>query len=107
MRAVGADLAAVQVGKPVDSGIGVDHELMVDLVDRLPEIDPAIAAGTVSIGRHVISSHEFDLARGHRAVCLVRGNVTVVIDVEAVLFPRPGFNNDVQQRQMAARPIRE
>jgi hypothetical protein len=33
--------------------------------------------------------------------------VTVVIDVEAVFFPRPGFGNDVQQRQMAARPIRE
>ena len=105
MRAAGADLAAVQIGKPVDAGIGAHHELMVDLVDGLAEIDPAVAAGAVAVGRDVVAADELDLAGRHRAMRVGRRNVPVVVDLEPVFLPGAGFGDDVQQHQMAARPI--
>src|SRR5207245_4485212 len=105
MRAAGADLPPIEIGEPVDARIGAHHELMVDLVDRLPEIDPAVAAGAMTIGRDVIADYELDIARGHRAVRFARGDVTVVVDLEAMLFPGAGFGDHVQQNEMAAGSI--
>ena len=67
MRAARADLAAVQIGEPVDAGIGAHHQLVVHLIDGLAQIDPAVAAGAMPIGRHVIAADEFDLAGRNRA----------------------------------------
>ena len=72
MGAVRPDLLAIEVGEAVDPGIGADHELMVYLIDGLAEIDPAVAARAMAVGRHVIAANELDLTGRNRAVRLRR-----------------------------------
>src|SRR5262249_57984068 len=89
MRSAGADLAAVEIRKPVDADIGPHHQRMVDLIDCLPEVDPGVAARAMAVGRDVVAADKLDLARRHRTLRLARGDVAVVLDREPMLLPGP------------------
>src|SRR4051794_6474502 len=100
MHAAGADLLAAEVSDAVDAGVGPHHEFGRHGVERLPEIDPAVAARAMPVGRDVVAADELDLAARNLTMRVVLADLVVVVDVEAVLRPRPRFGDYVQQVEM-------
>src|SRR5260370_40609100 len=107
MIAVRPDFLALQIRKPVDLAVGAHGKLVVDLIDGLAEIDPAVAAGAAAVSGDMIAAYEFDLAQRNRAMRLRRGYLLIVIDIQPVLLPGAGFGDDVQQHQVAAGAVRK
>src|SRR6185312_13407426 len=105
MRAARADLLAAQIADTVDAGIGPHYQLVVHLIDGLAEIDPAVAAGAVGVGRDMVAADELDIAGGNRAMRLGGGDIAIVVDLEPVPLPGAGFGDDMQQDEMRARAI--
>src|SRR5262249_39709350 len=107
MMATRADPLAMKVGDAVDAGFGPHHELGIDGVERLPEIDPLVAARPVPVGRDVVAAHELDLPARHQAMGIALGDLEIVIDIEAMFGPRAGFSDHMQKIEMSRGAIRE
>ena len=106
--AAAPDDFAAQVLDLLDPRVGAHDQLAAgDEVDGLPEVHPAVAARAIAVRREVVAADELDVAasaprrapRARRCACRTRRR--------ARALPGTRLGNDVQKRQMRARPIGE
>jgi hypothetical protein len=78
---------------------------MVEQTDTLTEVNPPVAFGSPDVGGQMVAADKLYASVGDVVVGILRADEIIVLHLEPVFLPAPGFSEHMKKRQVTFRTI--